>query len=78
MFPKTLKIQEKTNNQFLDYLKNPSGHSMFLKETELGEAIQILKSLNIKKSTDMFGISHKMTKIATKVLKTHIATLFNY
>ena len=51
---------------------------MFLKETELGEALQILKSLNIKKSTDMFGISHKMMKIATKVLKTHIATIFNY
>ena len=73
-----LKNLGKTNNQFQDHLKNPSEHSLFLKETEPGEVLQLLKSLNIKKSTDIFGISPKMIKIAAEVLKNHIATLPNY
>ena len=73
-----LKNLGKTNNQFQDYLKNPSEHSLFLKETQPGEVLQILKSLNIRKSTDIFSASPKMIKIAAEVLKNHIAALFNY
>ena len=65
----------KTNNQFQNYLKNLSEHSLFSKETEPGEVLQILKSLDIKKLTDIFGISPKMIKIAAEVLKNHITTL---
>ena len=49
-----------------------------MKETEPGEALQILTSLNIKISTDIFGISPKIIKIAAEFLKTHISTFFNY
>ena len=40
--------------------------------------LQILKSLNIRKSTDIFSVSPKMIKIPAEVLKNHIAALFNY
>ena len=73
-----LKNLGKTNNQFQDYLTNPCEHSLFLKETEPGEVLQILKSLNLEKSTDIFGISPKLIKRPAEVLKTHIATLLNY
>ena len=74
-----LKNLGKTNNQFQDYLKNQSEHSLFVKETKPAEVLKILKSLNIKKSTDIFGISPKIIKIAAEVLKTHSYTfqLFN-
>ena len=78
IFQNLLKNLGKTNNQFQDYVKNPSERSLLLKETEPGEVLQILKSLNIKKSTDIFDISPKMIKTAAKVLKTHIDTLINY
>ena len=68
----------KTYNQFQDYLKNPSERSLLLKEVEPGEALKILKSLIITKSTDIIGIPPKMMKIAAEVLKTHVTTLFNY
>ena len=74
----SLKNLGKTNNHFQDYLTNPCEHSLFLKETEPGEVLQILKSLNLEKSTDIFGISPKMIKRPAEVLKTHIATLLNY
>ena len=38
MFPKTSKNLGKTN-QFQEHLKNPSEHSLFLKETEPGEVL---------------------------------------
>ena len=40
--------------------------------------LQILKSLNIRKSTDIFSVSPKMIKIPAEVLKNHITALFNY
>ena len=40
----------KANNQFQDYLKNPSEQILFLKQAETGEVLKILKSLNIKKN----------------------------
>lgn len=73
-----LKKMGKTYNQFQDYLKNPIERSLLLKEVEPGEVLKILKSLNITKSTDIIGIPPKMMKIAAEVLKTYVATLFNY
>lgn len=73
-----LKNLGKTYNQFQDHLKNPSDRSLFLKEVEPGEVLKIPKSLNTAKSTDIIGIPPKMMKIAAEVLKTYIATFFNY
>ena len=40
----------KANNQFQDYLENPSEQILFLKQAETGEVLKIRKSLNIKKN----------------------------
>ena len=66
-----------TNNQFQDYLKNPNGHSFFLKETEPKEVFEILRELNAKKATDVYRISPKFIRIAADVLKNHLTILFN-
>ena len=50
---------------------------LFLKEAEPGEVLKILNSLNIKKSSDIFGISLKLIKIAAENLKAHISVIFN-
>ena len=73
-----VKKLRKTNNKFQDYLKNPNEHSVFLKEAEPGGVLKILNSLNTKKSSDIFGISPKLIKIAAGNLKTQISVIFNY
>ena len=73
-----LKKLVRTHNKFQDYLKNSNEHSLFLKEAEPGEVLKILNSLNTKKSSNMFGISPKLIKIAVENLKTHISVIFNY
>ena len=41
---------------FQDYLKKFKWTQPFLKITESGEVLKILKRLNIKKLTDIFGV----------------------
>ena len=53
-------------------------NSLLLKEAEPGEVLKILSNLNLKKSSDIFGISPTLIKIATENLKTHISAIFNY
>ena len=59
-----LKDMGEANNQYQDYLKNPSEHSFFLKEIEPIETLKLLKNLDLKKSSDIYGIPPKLTKIA--------------
>ena len=59
-----LKDMGESNNQYQDYLKNPSEHSFFLKEIETIETLKLLKNLNQKISSDIYGIPSKLIKIA--------------
>ena len=72
-----LKNLGETNNKFQDYLKNPNEHSMFLKETDPDEVYKILKNLDVKKATDIFGIPPKLVTMAANTLKNQITILFN-
>ena len=45
-------------------------NSLILKEAEPGEVLKILNNLNSKKSSDVFGISPRLIKIAAENLKT--------
>ena len=67
-----LKNLSETNNKFQDYLKNPNEHIMFLKETDPDEVYKILKNLDVKKVTDIFGIPHKLVTVAASTLKNQI------
>ena len=59
-----LKDMGESNNQYQDYLKNPSEHSFFLKEIETIETLKLLKNLNQKISSGIYGIPSKLIKIA--------------
>ena len=51
---------------------------MFLiKESDLDEVYKILKNLDVKKPTDIFGISLKLATMAANTLKNQIPILFN-
>ena len=57
-----LKGLGETNNQFQDYLKNPNEHSFFLRETTPNAVARVLKNLDTKKASDLYGISPKFVK----------------
>ena len=57
-----LKGLGETNNQFQDYLKNPNEHSFFLRETTPNAVAGVLKNLDTKKASDLYGISPKFVK----------------
>ena len=68
---------DKVNNKFQDYLKNPNKHSIFLNETDPGEVSDILNKLDIKKASDIYGISPKLIKSASLPLSFLLAQVFN-
>ena len=76
MFPKIpSKTWEKQITSFKTSEKNPNKHSQFLKQTESGGALKILK---IKRLTNMFGLLSKIDhKIEAEDFKNHTATIFN-
>ena len=47
----------KSNNKFQDFLKNPNEHSFFINESTPEEIMGLIKKLEIKKSSDICGIS---------------------
>ena len=55
---------------------NFNERSLFLKKAEPREVLIILNNLNPKKSSDIFGISPKLMKIAAENLKRHISVIF--
>ena len=65
------------NNQYQDYLKNPSEHSFFLKEIEPIETLKLLKNLDLKKSSDIYGIPPKLINIAAPFLAEQLTLIFN-
>ena len=72
-----LKEMGETNNKFQDYLKNPNEHSFFLKETTPDEVGDLLKSINSKKASDLYGISPYLVKISSEKIKDQLALIFN-
>ena len=58
-------------------MKNPNKHSFFLKEVDPEEVHKLLLKINTKKSSDIFGISSKLTKLSTKFIKGHLSLIFN-
>ena len=74
------KLVEKignVNNKFQDYLKNPNKHSIFLNETDPGEVSDIIKSLDIKKASDIYNISPKIIKEASLPFSFLLSQIFN-
>lgn len=72
-----LKDMGEANNQYQDYLKNPSEHYSFLKEIEPIEMLKLLKNLNPKKSGDIYGIPPKLIKIVVPFLVEQLTLIFN-
>ena len=65
------------NTKPQDYLKNPNKHSIFLKEVDQGEVRKILKTLDTKKSGDVYGLTPFLVKIACDELTPILTLLFN-
>ena len=66
-----------TNNKYQDYLKNPNKHSIFLKEVDPGEVLDLLRKLDPTKSADIYGISPKFIKLSALELHLKLTQLFN-
>ena len=72
-----LKDMGESSNQYQDYLKNPTEHSFFLKEIEPIETLKLLKNLNSKISSDIYGIPSKLIEIAASFLAEELTLIFN-
>ena len=70
-------VGERSNNEFLDYLKNPKKHSFFLKEVDPEETHKLLLKINTKNSSDIFGISPKLIRLSAEFIKGHLSLIFN-
>ena len=66
----------KTNSKYQDYLKNPDKCSFYLNETNPGEVLNLINNLAVNKSSDLFGISPKLIKIASSVLANPLSHYF--
>ena len=55
-----LKGMGEASNQYQDYLKSPCEHFFFLMEIEPIETLKLLKNLNPKKFSDIYGIPPKL------------------
>ena len=72
-----LKDMGEAKNQYQDYLKDSSEHSFFLKEIEPIETLKLLKNLDPKKSTNIYGIPPKLIKIEAPFLAEQLTLIFN-
>ena len=63
---------------FANYLKNPSCVSMFLTPTDPKEIDLLLKNLDESKSTDIYGTSIKLLKIASSSLSKVLSEIINH
>ena len=66
-----------SNTEFQDYLKNPNEHSFFLHETTPDEIDKYLKKLDIKKASDLYGISPFLVKTSSEKIKNQLSIIFN-
>lgn len=69
--------QKQGKNDAISYLKNETAHSFFITPTTEEEVIDIIKSLNDKKATDIYGFSVKLIKIALPVIANILSYIFN-
>ena len=61
-----IKEMGESNTEFQDYLKNPNEHSFFLNETTPDEIEKYLKKLDIKKASNLYGISPFLVKASSE------------
>ena len=66
-----------TNSKIQDYLKNPSKNSFFIKEIEPHEVSKLIAKLDETKSSDIYGISPKLIKIASPHIANYLTIIFN-
>ena len=66
-----------SNTEFQDYLKNPNEHSFFLNKTTPDEIDKYLKKLDIKKASDLYGISPFLIKTSSEKIKNELSIIFN-
>ena len=59
------KITSNNKHNFKDFLQNPSPNSLFFSPTTPDEISKFIKSLDINKSSDIYGISVKIVKTVT-------------
>ena len=59
-----LKFLGNTNTKYQDYLKNPNENTLFLKETDHGEVLKLLSTLDISKAGDIYDITPKLINCA--------------
>ena len=74
------KLNEKIinkNSRYQDYLRNPNRSSFSLKETEPGELIKIINSLDSKKSGDYYHISPSDVKNNSQAVAQCLTIIFN-
>ena len=74
------KLVEKLKNSttcFQDYLSKPNENSMFVQPTCKEEIADIIKTINANKSSDIYGISPKLIKLASQSLSPILANIFN-
>ena len=72
-----IKEMGETNTEFQDYLKNPNEHSFFINETTPDEIDKYLKKLDIKKASDLYGISPFLVKTSSEKIKNQLSIIFN-
>ena len=70
------KIANK-NSKYQDYLKNPNRSSFSLKETEPGDFVKIINSLDTKKSSDYYNISPGNVKDSNQAVSQCLSLIFN-
>ena len=59
---KSYLLIKRNKQQYQNYLKNPNKHSFFLEEIEPIKILKLIKNLNPKKSSDIYGIPPKLLK----------------
>ena len=72
-----IKEMGELNTEFQDYLKNPNEHSFFLNETTPDEIDKYLKKLDIKKASDLYGISPFLVKTSSEKIENQLSIIFN-
>ena len=70
-------LKDLGESKFQDYLKNPDKNIFFLKEIELDKIYKLLQEVNIKKASDIYGISPKVIKVSAEKIKEPLALIFN-
>ena len=63
-------------NKFQDCLKDSNTDTFYLKETTPAEAQKLLNNTNIRKASDIYGISPKLVKLSSKYIKKWLSQIF--